>query len=125
MFFKISLKYSFMMFSFKKILNKNLMFKFLLKKKLYINIINIYFIIISKYVQTSKDGWSTSEKSKNKIKYSFRPTPTRFFTISFLGCPLQFFTFQNLPKIVNGFHHFLTFPSFSHYFYPRYLIFIH
>ena len=48
-------------------------------------------------------------------RYSFRPT--RFFTVSFFGCLIQFFTFQNLPKIVNGSHHFPTFPPFSHYFY--------
>ena len=56
-------------------------------------------------------------------RYSLRPPewyslrPFHFFTLSFLGCPIQFFTFQNLPKIVNGSHHFSTFLSFSHYFY--------
>ena len=69
-------------------------------------------------------------KTKNPFLYSLRPT--RFFTVSFLGCPIQFFTFQNLPNIVNGSHHFPTFPPFSHYFYSlftllllHYLSFIH
>ena len=35
----------------------------------------------------------------------------------FFGRPTHFFTLQNFRKIVNGSHHFLTFPPFSHYFY--------
>ena len=68
---------------------------------------------------------------KSSINY-YSLRPTRFFTVSFLRCFIQFFTFQNLPKIVNGSHHFPTFPSFSHYFYTlftllllHYLFFIH
>ena len=49
------------------------------------------------------------------VYYSLRPS--HFFTLSFLGFLIQFFTFQNLPKIVKESHHFSTFLSFSHYFY--------
>ena len=41
------------------------------------------------------------------IRYSL--CPSRFFTVSSLGCPIQFFTFQNLPKTVNESRHFFTF----------------
>ena len=39
------------------------------------------------------------------------------FLYSFIfECSIQFFTFQNLPNIVNGSHHIFTFTPFSHYF---------
>ena len=46
-------------------------------------------------------------------KYSLRPS--RFFTLSFLGCPSRFFTSQNFPKIVN-FYNIKT--NLTHYFHP-------
>ena len=50
----------------------------------------------------------------NVLYKSYFLRPFHFFTLSFFGCAIQFFTFQNL---LNRSHHFFTFLSFSHYFY--------
>ena len=73
------------------------------------------FPLILNIENTTSDG--TEFLSSTKV-YSLRPSD--FYTLSFSGCPIQFYTFQNFPKILKFFN--IKIPP-THYFHLLFQIY--